>query len=135
MTRPDREAELDELVEVAHGAVDEQPRDAPHLGLRREQLPDERDRSRRGAREDQDVTGARVRDGGVHHRVVAGLAERRPRRPRDTRPRHDADQVELDDARASRGLVDGRHPEPCDRGVVRHSASTTTGSSRWNASA
>ena len=44
--RPHRQAELDELLDVAHRAVDEQRRDALLVRLRGQQVADERDRRR-----------------------------------------------------------------------------------------
>ena len=84
--RPDRQADRRQLVEVAYGAVDEDPGDALRLSLRRQQLADERDRGRLGARQHEDVARARVRDGGVHHGVVAGRAERDPGRAATREP-------------------------------------------------
>ena len=51
VARPDREPELCQLVEIADRAVHQHPRNAAHLRLRREQLADERDRRRLGARQ------------------------------------------------------------------------------------
>ena len=44
--RPDRQPELDQLLEVAHRRVDQQRGGAVRLGLRRQQLADQRDRPR-----------------------------------------------------------------------------------------
>src|SRR4029078_12712782 len=87
------------------------------------------------AREDENVAGARVRDERMHHRVVARRAERRPCGPGDARPGGDPSERKVDDPVASPGLVKGCDAERGDRRVVPHSASTTTGSSRWKASA
>ena len=76
-----------------------------------------------------------MRDRRVHHRVVAGRAERGARRACDARAGNDLDEIEVDDARAAGGLVQCRDAESRERREVGHSASTTTGSSRWNASA
>ena len=71
----------------------------------------------------------------MHHRVVGACAERDPCRPCDPRAGHDLGQREVDDAGPTGGLVDGGDAELRERLVVGHSASTTIGSSRWNASA
>ena len=55
VARPDRQPELDELVEVAHRGVDEHRGRAVDLGLRREQVADERVRARLGHRQHEDL--------------------------------------------------------------------------------
>ena len=104
--RPDRQAELRELVEIAHGAVDQHRRNTAHLRLGREQLADERDRRGLAARQHEHVARTRVSDHCVHHRVVAGRAARGASRPGDTRARHDLRQVEVDDPNAPRRFMD-----------------------------
>ena len=76
-----------------------------------------------------------MRDGGVHHGVVAGRAERDPGRACDAGAGHDLGQRHVDDPGAAGSLVDGGDAEAGESRVVGHSASTTTGISRWNASA
>ena len=108
--RPDRQADLSELVEIAHRAVDEDPRDA-RAPAPASPAARRRARSGRGlaARQHEHVTRARVRDGRVHHRVVARRAERDPRGPCDARARHDLCQ------RRSRRSRSGRRPREPSR--------------------
>ena len=68
--------------------------------------------------------------------VLSPVAQTRDaRRTCDARAGHDLGQREVDDAGPAGRLVHGRDAEPREVGVVGHSASTTTGISRWNASA
>ena len=57
------------------------------------------------------------------------------RTARHARPGHDLHEREVDEARLALGLVDRRDAEPGQLLDLRHSASTTCGISRWNASA
>ena len=57
IARPDREAYLPELVQVAHGRVDEDGRYAVRLRLGREQLADERHGLRARHRQDETSPG------------------------------------------------------------------------------
>ena len=135
VARPDRQPELRELVEIADRTIDEHPGDAAHVRLRREQLTDESDRRRLGAREHEHIAGSSLSDSCVHHRVVARHTPCDAGGTGDARARHDLRQLDIDDPDPPGGLVDRRHTEPRERRVVRQSASTTTGSSRWKASA
>ncbi len=56
-------------------------------------------------------------------------------RPATPRAGHDLDQREVDEPGPPGGLVDRGNAEPCELREPRHSASTTSGISRWNASA
>ena len=137
VARPDRQPELTELLEVADGGVHQERRDARDLRLRREELADERDgrwaraSSARGPRRAAASATAAwtIRLSSWPQRTVrAGPAAREPG--------HDLDQRHVDDLRAPGRLVDGRRPEPRELGEhVRHSALTTCGVTRWNASA
>ena len=84
MTRTQRaqtgQAELAQLLDVAHCGVDEHRRDAAALRLRREQLADERDRPRLGHRQHEHLAGLGLGDRGVHHQVVVLAAAHRARR-------------------------------------------------------
>ena len=125
---------LDELLDVADRAVDQQRRDALRLRLRGEQVADHRDRRRVGHREDEHVAGLRVGDRGVDHQVVVLPAEHGPGRAGGARAGDDPVQREVDEALAAGGLVDGRDPEAGEL-VAAHSSATTCGMTRWNASA
>ena len=133
--RPHRQAELHQLLDVAHGAVDEQRRDALRERLGGQQVADERDRERVGHGEDEHVARPRVGDRGVDHQVVALPAEHRPRRAGGARAGDDPVQVEVDEPLAARGLVDGRGAEAGELGDRAHSSATTCGIMRWKASA
>ena len=62
---------LAQLLDVAHGRVDEERCDAAPLGLRREQLADESDRGRLRHGEDEHLPGLRLGDRGVHHQGMS----------------------------------------------------------------
>ncbi len=136
VARPDREAELAELVEVAHRRVHEQGGDAAALRLRREQLADERDRRRLGHRQHEHLAGLGLGYRSVHHQVVVLAAADGARGAGGARAREHLVERHVDERSPPRRLVDGGAPEPGELGVgVRHRASTTCGVTRWNASA
>jgi hypothetical protein len=139
--RPDRQAQLGQLVAVSHGRVDEHRRGAGHLRLGGEQITDERHRPWLRHRQHEHLARQHLRQRRVDHQVVVLAAEHRPRRPGRPRPRQHLHEVGVDVAAAPAGLVDGRRPEPRQLGaqpierVPAHSALTTCGVTRWNASA
>ena len=134
--RPDRQAHLAQLLDVADGCVDEDRGHTTPLRLRREQLADERHGRRLGHRQHEHLAGLRFRHGRVHHEVVVLAAANGPRGPGCTRAREDLDQREVDHRRAPGRLVNRRAPQLRQLGEhVRHSALTTCGVTRWNASA
>ena len=136
VARPDRQAELAQLLDVADRGVHQQRGDARDLRLRREQLADECDGPGSGIVRTSTSPGSRLRDRRVDHEVVVLAAAHGPRRPGRAGAGHDLDQRQVDDRRAPGGLVDGRRPEPRELGErVGHSALTTCGVTRWNASA
>ena len=91
--------------------------------------------------------GSRLRDGRVHHEVVALAAVNGARRAGGAGARHDLDQRHVDDRRPSGRLVDVALPlvawpasrsgaGPAPRTMTAHTdALTTCGVTRWNASA
>ena len=81
MARPDGQAELAQLLDVAHGGIDEQRRHPSPLGLRGDQLAGEGDRPRLGHRQNEHLARVRLGDGCVHHEVVVLCAAHRPRGP------------------------------------------------------
>ena len=107
--------------------------------------PDRAPASRAGRRPRRPATG-RASSARARHRAPRA---RRPRAPsgcrrcrrarswpaRHARPGHDLHEREVDQARLALGLVDRRDAEPGQLLDLRHSASTTWGISRWNASA
>ena len=95
--RPDRQPELAQLLDVANGGVDQQRGDAAALGLRGEQVADERDRPRLGHRQDEHLARLGLGDGGVHHQVVVLAAAHGAGRAGGARARDHLDQVEVDD--------------------------------------
>ena len=133
--RPDREPELAELIEVAHGAVDEHRGNTLVERLGREEVADQRHRGRVGHRQHEHVAGLRARDDCVDHQVVAVPAQRRPCTTGDPRARDDLQKRDVDQAGLALRLVDGRDAETGKLLERRHSASTTCGTSRWKASA
>ncbi len=120
--RPDRQPELDQLLDVAHRGVDQHPGGALRLGLGGQQIADEGHRPRLGHRQHDHLAGLDVGHHGVDHQVVVLAAGDRARRTGDPRAGDDLVQVDVDVAAAATGLVDGRRPEPGQLGerVLRH---------------
>ena len=136
VARPDRQPDLSELLEVAHRGVHQQRGDARDLRLRREQLADECDGPGLGHREDEHLARLGLGHRRVDHQVVVLAAAHGSRRAGRTRARHDLDQRYVDHLSAPGGLVHRRGSQPSELGEsVRHSALTTCGVTRWNASA
>ena len=134
--RPDRQPDLPELLDVAHRGVHQQRGDARDLRLRREQLADERDRPGLGHREDEHLARLGLGHRRVDHQVVVLAAAHGSRRAGRARARHDLDQRHVDHRGAPGGLVHGRGAQPGELAErVGHSALTTCGVTRWNASA
>ena len=107
--RPDRKAELAELLDVAHGARrrgSRRRRDA--FACVASSSPIERHRRRLGHRQHEHLAGLRLGDGRMDHEVVVLAAANGPRGPGGPGARHDLDQVDVDHRRASGRLVDGR---------------------------
>ena len=133
--RPDGQAQLAQLLDVAHRRVDQHRRHALLLGLGGEQVADQRHRRRLGHREHQHVAGLRRGHRGVHHQVVVLPAAHGPRGSRRRacpagpgRGRRRSGPCAPTPRRPSR--------RPAARAPRRtHSSSTTCGIMRWNASA
>ena len=138
VARPDGEAELSQLLDVAHGCVHEhrgdatRPSPASRAARRRVRRARARASSARGPH-----PGCGLRDGRVHHEVVVLAAADGSRRPGGARAGHDLDQRRRrrpGRARPPRG------PSRCPAARARRSTSvtaqlTTCGVTRWNASA
>jgi hypothetical protein len=126
VARPDRQPDLFELLEVAHGRVDEHRRDPAMLRLRGQQLADEGHRPGLGHRHDEHLTRLCLCDGGMHHEVVVLAAAHRPGRTCCTRARQHLNEIDVDDGRSRGGFVDCRGPQ-CRQRCIRltHRASTT----------
>jgi hypothetical protein len=133
---PDRQLQLDQLLEIADRGVDQDCGGTVGLGLGRQQLTDERDRPRLGHRQHEHLARLDLGHRRMHHQIVVLPATDRPRRARDTGPRHNLVQVGVDVAASAAGLVNGRRAE-CRQLLHEgaHSAPTTCGVTRWNASA
>ena len=149
--RPDRQAELAQLLDVAHGRVDEQRRHAAALRLRGEQVADERrPAAARGIVSTSTSPGSAsataactIRLSSWPQRTVrAGPADPEPGTiwisevdtvEQPLRPVASAQLVEA----AGRRTPEHRSPaRACVASrLVSHSASTTCGVTRWNASA
>ena len=117
--RPDRQAQLRQLLDISHRAVDEHRGRAVRLRLSREQVADQRDRFRLGHRHHEDVAGLERRHRGVHHQVVALAAAHGARRARGARARDDLVPRHVDQPAAAGRLVDRGGAEPGELGELR----------------
>jgi hypothetical protein len=137
VARPDRQPELDELLEVAHRRVDEDRRGPVDLGLGGQQVANEGHGGGLGHRQHEHLAGLQRGHRRVDHEVVVLGAARDARRPRDARTGHDLVQGRVDEAAPAAALVNGRRAQPRQLGAVAvaHSSLTTWGITRWKASA
>ena len=136
-TRPDGQAELAQLLDVAHRRVHQDRRRAPDLDLRRQQLTDQRDRPRLRHRQDEHLARLDALDGGMHHQVVVLAAEDGAGRAGSSASGQELDQRQIDQTRPPRSLVDGRHAKlgQTRQLIFCHRLLTTQGSVRCKASA
>ncbi len=134
--RPDRQAELRQRLDVADRGVDQERGGATSLGLGGQQLAHEGHRARLRHRQHEHLARLKLGHRGVDHQVVVLAAAHGPGGSGDAGAGKDLDQVRLDVAAAAGRLVHGGRAELCQLFVhVAHSASTTFGMTRWNASA
>ena len=132
VARPDRQPELDQLLEVAHGGVDQDRGRAVDLGLGGQQVADEGHGRGLGHRQHEHLAGLQRGHRRVDHEVVVLRAARDARGPGDPRARHHLMQGRVDEAAAPAALVDRRRAQPRQLGVVAlaHSSLTTWGITR-----
>ena len=111
--------ELGELLDVAHRRVDEHRGGAADLGLRGEQVAEQRDRRGLGHRQHEHLAGLQRGHRGVDHQVVVlrRSARSAPGPRRASRGRPGAGRASTRPRRPA-ALVDGRRAQPGELGVV-----------------